>query len=54
MGFVTIEINLVNFAVALPKMLTLYILWRAKFLRELHPIFYVHQSLILLPLSAKT
>ena len=42
-----------NFAVAFLKMLTLYVLWSAQFLTELHAVFCIDLIWILLPLCTK-
>ena len=44
--------SIMNFTVPFLKMLTLYMLWRARFLSELYAFFCVYQILILLPLKA--
>ena len=41
---------IMNFAVPFLKMLTHYLLWRAKFLSDFYAVFCVHQIVILLPL----
>ena len=41
--------SIMNFAVSLLKMLTLYLLWRAQFSLDFNAVFCIHQILILLP-----
>ena len=45
--------SIMNFAVTFLKMLTLYMLWRAQILTDLHAVFCVHQIRISAPPYAK-